>query len=149
MSKAKNGEVLENFVLMLLYCICSIGRVCWFGLRRIDFKSLNTLSFFLLINGIPLLVLFGTRHYQEALNLSLPLMGALAVITLFACGFNPFRRYVVFQKAIERAGLKTATGEKPKVKAIVPMGECRLKVVVETCGVGINKFQAQQRPQAV
>ena len=144
MSKAKNGEVLENFVLMLLYCICSIGRVCWFGLRRIDFKSLNTLSFFLLINGIPLLVLFGTRHYQEALNLSLPLMGALAVITLFACGFTPFRRHVIFQKAIERAGLKTATGEKPRVKAIVPIGAHRLKVIVETCGVGINKFQAQK-----
>ena len=144
MSKAKNGEVLENFVLMLLYCICSIGRVCWFGLRRINFKELNTLSFFLLINGIPLLVLFGTRHYQEALHLTLPLMGVLAVITLFACGFNPFRRHVIFQKAIERAGLKTATGEKPRVKAIVPIGAHRLKVIVETCGVGINKFQAQR-----
>ena len=144
MSKAKNGEALENFVLMLLYCICSIGRVCWFGLRRINFKELNTLSFFLLINGIPLLVLFGTRHYQEALNLSLPLMGVLAVITLFACGFTPFRRYVIFQKAIERAGLKTATGEKPRVKAIVPVGAHRLKVIVETCGVGINKFRAQK-----
>ncbi len=144
MSKAKNGEALENFVLMLLYCFSSIGRVCWFGLRRIDFKDLNTLSFFLLINGIPLLVLFGTRHYQEALNLSLPLMGVLAVITLFACGFTPFRRHVIFQKAIERAGLKTATGEKPRVKAIVPIGAHRLKVIVETCGVGINKFQAQR-----
>ena len=59
MSKAKNGEVLENFVLMLLYTLFSIWRVCWLGLRRIDFKNLNTLSFFLLINGIPLLVLFG------------------------------------------------------------------------------------------
>ena len=144
MSKAKNGEALENFVLMLLYCICSIGRVCWFGLRRINFKELNTLSFFLLINGIPLLVLFGTRHYQEALHLTLPLMGVLAAITLFACGFTPFRRHVIFQKAIERAGLKTATGEKPKVKAIVPIGAHRLKVIVETCGVGINKFQAQR-----
>ena len=144
MSKAKNGEVLENFVLMLLYCLFSIGRVCWLGLRRIDFKQLNTLSFFLLINGIPLLVLFGTRHYQEALSLSLPLMGVLAVITLFACGFSPFRRYVVFQKAIERASLKNGKGEKPKVKAIVPIGEHRLKVIVETCGVGINKFKAQK-----
>ena len=144
MSKAKNGEALENFVLMLLYCICSIGRVCWFGLRRINFKELNTLSFFLLINGIPLLMLFGTRHYQEALNLSLPLMGVLAVLTLFACGFTPFRRHIIFQKAIERAGLKTATGEKPRVKAIVPIGAHRLKVIVETCGVGINKFQAQR-----
>ena len=144
MSKTKNGEVLENFVLMLLYCLFSIGRVCWFGLRRIDFKQLNTLSFFLLINGIPLLVLFGTRHYQEALSLSLPLMGVLAVITLFACGFTPFRRYVVFQKAIEQASLKNGRGEKPKVKKIVPIGEHRLKVIVETCGVGINKFKAQK-----
>ena len=72
MSKAKNGEVLENFVLVLLYCLCSIARVCW-------------------------------------------------------------------------VGLKTATGENPKIKAIVPMGECRLKVVVETYGVGLNKFQAQKQ----
>ena len=144
MSKAKDNQVLENFVLMLLYTLFSIGRVCWFGLRRIDFKDLNTWSFFLLINGIPLQALFWTMNHQEALNLSLPLMGILAVITLFACGCKPFRRQVIFQKAIERAGLKTATGENPKIKKIIPIGEHRLKVIVDTVGVGINKFQAQK-----
>ena len=72
------------------------------------------------------------------------LTGIFLVASLFYCGFKPFRRQVIFQKAIERAGLKTATGEKPKVKAIVPIGECRLKVIVETYGVGLNKFEAQK-----
>ena len=144
MSKPKDNQMLENFVLMFLYTLFSILHVCWFGLRRINFKDLNTLSFFMLINGIPLLVMFWTMSHQEAVRLTLPLMGVLAVITLFACGCKPFRRKVVFQKAIERAGLKTATGENPKVKAIVPIGEHRLKVVVETRGVGLNKFQAQK-----
>ena len=144
MSKPKDNQMLENFVLMFLYTLFSILHVCWFGLRRINFKDLNTLSFFMLINGIPLLVMFWTISHQEAVRLTLPLMGVLAVITLFACGCKPFRRKVVFQKTIERAGLKTATGEKPKIKAIVPIGEHRLKVIVETCGVGLNKFQTQK-----
>ncbi len=74
MSKAKNGEALENFVLMLLYCLFNITRVCWFGLRKLDFKNLNTWSCFLLINDILMIVLFGTLHYQQAVNLYFPLV---------------------------------------------------------------------------
>ena len=144
MSKAKNGEVLENFVLMLLYCLFSIGRVCWFGLRKLDLKNLTTWGCFLLINGILMIVLFGTLKHQQAVDLYFPMVGVFVVLAVFAYGSKDFRRYVVFQKAIERAGLKTATGEKPRVKAIVPIGEHRLKVIVETCGVGINKFKAQK-----
>lgn len=136
--------MIENLVLMLCKSLYALARVCCFGWRRINLKHLNTLSFFLLIDGIPLLVLFGTLPYQQALNLALPLIGVLAVMTLFACGFKPFSRQVLFQKAIVRAGLKTATGEIPKIKAIVPIGEHRLKVIVATVGVGINKFRAQQ-----
>ena len=144
MSKANNGEMIENIVLMLCKSLYALARVCLFGWRRIDLKNLNTLSFFLLINGIPLLVLFGTHHYSQAINLVLPLMAVLAVMTLFACGFKSFSRHVLFQKAIVRAGLKTAMGEIPKIKAIVPIGEHRLKVIVDTFGVGINKFRTQQ-----
>lgn len=144
MSKAKNGEALENFVLMLLYCLFNIARVCWFGLRRIDFKELNTWSFLFLIVGVLMIVLFGTLSYQQAISLYFPLLGASVVIALFLCGCKEFRRYILFQKAIERAGLKTATGEKPRVKKIIPIGEHRLKVIVDTVGVGLNKFQAQK-----
>ena len=144
MSKANNSDIVENLVLMLCKSIYALARVCHFGWRRIDFKDLNTWSFFLLINGIPLLVLFGTLPYPQAINLVLPLMGTLAVITLFACGFKPFSRHILFQKAIVRAGLKTAMGEIPKIKAIVPIGEHRLKVIIDTVGVGINKFKTQQ-----
>ena len=144
MSKTKNSQVLENYVLMLLYCLASTVRVCWFGLRRIDFKDLNTLSFFMMIFVSPVLLMFGLLEHNQAMRLLTPLIGALTVMTLFMCGFKPFRRQVMFQKAIARAGLKTATNEKSKVKAIVPAGEHRLKVIVETCGVGINKFQAQK-----
>ena len=125
MSKVKHGEVLENYVLMLLYSLASIMRVCWFGLRRIDFTDLNTLSFFMMIFVSPVLLMFGLLEHNQAMRLFLPLVGGLTVMTLFACGFKPFRRQVICQKAIARAGLKAATGEKPKVKAIVPAGEHR------------------------
>ena len=144
MSKSNNNEMLENIVLMLCKSLYALAQVCYFGWRRIDFKDLNTLTFFMLINGIPLLILFGTHHHSQAIHFVLPLTGALAVITLFACGLKPFSRHVLFQKAIVRAGLKTAMGEIPKIKAIVPIGEHRLKVIVDTVGVGINKFRTQQ-----
>lgn len=144
MSKANNREMIENIVLMLCKSLYALARVCLFGWRRIDFKDLNTLSFFLLINGIPLLVLFGAQPHSQSINLVLPLMAVLTVITLLACGFKPFSRHVLFQKAIVRAGLKTAMGEIPKIKAIVPIGEHRIKVIVDTVGVGINKFRTQQ-----
>ncbi len=144
MSKAKDNQVLENFVLMLLYCLFNIARVCWFGLRRIDFKDLNTWGCFLLINGILMTVLFGILSYEQAVDLYFPMVGLFVLLAVFLCGSKDFRRYILFQKAIERAGLKTATGEKPKVKAIIPIGEHRLKVIVDTVGVGLNKFQAQK-----
>ena len=144
MSKASNSDIVENLVMMLCKSFYALARVCLFGWRRIDFKNLNTLSFFLLINGIPLLVLFGTHHHSQAIIFVLPLMAMLAVMTLFACGFKPFSRHVLFQKAIVRAGLKTALGEIPKIKAIIPIGEHRLKVIVDTVGVGINKFRTHQ-----
>lgn len=144
MSKANNSDIVENLVLMLCKSLYALARVCYFGWRRIDFKDLNTLSFFLLINGIPLLVLFGTQPHSQAIIFVLPLMATLAVITLFACGFKSFSRHILFQKAIVRAGLKTALGEIPKIKAIVPIGGHRLKVVIDTYGVGINKFRTHQ-----
>lgn len=141
MSKDKQG--LENFLLILLFILVSILRVCWLGVRKLDFKNLNLWSCFLLSNSILMAVLFGTLNYQHALRLYFPLLGAAVLMVLFLCGCRDFRRYILFQKAIARAGLKTATGEKPRIKAIVPIGAHRVKVIVETCGVGINKFKAQ------
>ena len=163
MSKAKNGEVLENFVLMLLYCLFSTARVCWFGLKSMCWE----MWFFvvMVVGSLGLIMFDTTNHLHRFINFVfadpypfylrlflgmqlssqyLLLTGVFLVVFLFICGCKDFRRYVLFQKAIERAGLKTATGEKPKVKAIVPVGEHRLKVIVETCGVGLNKFQAQK-----
>ena len=144
MSKAKDNQFLENFVLMLLHTLFSMLRVCWFGLRKLDLKNSNTWAFFLLINGILMTVMFGMLRYEQAVEFYFPTLGVLVLLAVFLYGSKDFRKYILFQKAIERAGLKTATGEKPKVKAIVPIGEHRLKVIVETCGVGINKFQAQK-----
>ena len=144
MSKAKDNQFLENFVLMLLHTLFSMLRVCWFGLRKLDLKNSNTWAFFLLINGILMTVMFGMLRYEQAVEFYFPTLGVLVLLAVFLYGSKDFRKYILFQKAIERAGLKTATGEKPKVKAIVPIGEHRLKVIVETRGVGINKFQAQK-----
>ena len=163
MSKAKNGEVLENFVLMFLHCLYTISRVCWVGLKGI---TLNMCSVMMIVASLlAMLMLYSANYvhrfidwlyYAEPYPLLIRLffemqvsdqyfflMAVFLVVFLFFCGYKDFRRYIIFQKAIEWASLKNGRGEKPKVKKIVPIGEHRLKVVVETCGVGINRFRAQ------
>ena len=163
MTKTKDSQVLENYVLMLLFCLQRIAHVCWFGLRNVGWELWFGVA--AMIGSLAMLMFYDVNHVHRfvywafsdhhsfylrlfwgmtAESQYLLLTGVFLVAVLFACGFKPFRRQVIFQKAIERAGLKTATGEKPKVKAIVPIGECRLKVIVETYGVGINKFHAQK-----
>ena len=149
---------------MLLHCLYTIARVCWAGLKGFTFEmgcvvvAVASLLAVLTLHSSSYLHrlidwVYHTKSYplfvrlffeMQASDQYFFLMGVFLVVFLFFCGFTPFRRYIIFQKAIERASLKTGTGEKPKVKKIIPIGEHRLKVVVETCGVGINKFRAQR-----
>ena len=163
MSKSKDNQVLENFVLMFLYCLYSIARVCWAGLKGFTFEmgcvvvtvaSLLAMLMLYSANYVHRFIdwLYYAEHYPLLIRLFFEmqvsdqyffLMAVFLVVFLFFCGYKDFRRYIIFQKAIDWASLKNGTGEKPKVKKIVPIGEHRLKVIVETCGVGINKFRAQ------
>ena len=163
MSKPKDNQVLENFVLMFLHCLYTISRVCWVGLKGI---TLNMCSVMMIVaSSLAMLMLYSANyvrrfidwlyyaeHYPLLIRLFFEmqvsdqyffLMAVFLVVFLFLCGYKDFRRYIIFQKAIDWASLKNGAGEKPKVKKIVPIGEHRLKVIVETCGVGINKFRAQ------
>ena len=72
------------------------------------------------------------------------LLSLLGIIALFIFGFQDFRRHIAFQKAIDCTGLKNAKGNIPKIISIIPKGEYRSKVLVETFGVGLNKFEAQK-----
>ena len=81
---------------------------------------------------------------MQALTQYWVLVGLFVVGSLIIFGFKEFRKYVVSQKAIDRAGLKSATGEVPKVKAIIPTGENRSKIIVEAFGVGLNRFESQK-----
>ena len=158
MSKAKHGQALENFVLMFLHCLYVFARICFYGLRHINFKSVDIWGGLFLIALYSAPILFWVnQEYSSILIWKMPffftmpflkqymlLMTAFLVIALAVYGFRPFRRYIIFQKAIERAGLKTATGEIPKIKSISSIGNHRFKVVVETVGVGISKFEAKK-----
>ncbi|USN48059.1 MAG: DNA translocase FtsK [Pseudobdellovibrionaceae bacterium] len=94
--------------------------------------------------GDPLTFYFRLFFYLSEASQYMTLMTLFFVGSLVFFGFKEFRKYAVFQKAIDRAGLKTAMGENPKVKAIIPTGENRSKVIVETFGVGLGKFEAQK-----
>ncbi|MCB0368645.1 MAG: hypothetical protein KDD45_04155, partial [Bdellovibrionales bacterium] len=160
------SDGLENAVMGIGKSLFLVFRICTFGIRRINFKSFDMWASLIIVISIFASLLLGGNNYLEQgikllFNQRLPfyfrlffylspkgqfitLMIFFMVVALLILGFKEFKKYVVFQKAIDRAGLKTATGEIPKIKAILPSGENRCKVIVETFGVGLGKFEVQK-----
>ena len=165
MSKKKKGG-LENLILVIVDCLFFIGKVCWFGVQSRHFRSFE--SWLVLLNVAMLFtcaVVGSTNYLEMVFNFAFmgdmpfyfkgffrispmgqcyTLWGLIFVGFLFNWGFDDFRRKNIFQRAIRRAGLKTALGETPQIKAIIPTGEYRSKVVVESYGVGLDKFEKQK-----
>ena len=107
----------------------------------------NTYSVLFLVNREFSSILISKMPFFFTMPFSrqyLLLITVLLIAFLAVYGFKPFRRYIVFQKAIKRAGLKTATGEIPKIKSISSIGDYRFKVVIETLGVGIDRFESKK-----
>lgn len=167
MSKKKDSNSgLEGVFMGLLKGGLIIFRICSFGTKRVRFKSVELwLGFFMLALFLFALLMGGKNYLQSMVtfifNDSLPfyfqvffslssltqyllIMFSGIVSLLVVLGFKEFRRHTLFQRAIDRTGLKTAIGEKPQVKSIIPIGTHRCKVIVETFGVGLGKFEAQK-----
>ncbi len=164
--KKSKGDGLENAVIGIGKILFLIFRICTFGIKRVNFKNFDMWATVVIVATTLVILIFGSTNYLEAgmkfvfgeilpfyfrlffylseMSQYVTLMTLFIVSSLVIFGFKEFRKYAVYQKAIDRAGLKTATGEKPKVTAILPTGENRSKVVVETFGVGLGKFEAQK-----
>jgi S-DNA-T family DNA segregation ATPase FtsK/SpoIIIE len=167
MSQKKNkGDGLENAVLGIGKLFLIVFKICRYGIKRINFKSFDMWTTFFMVATLLAALLFGKSNwlqngfgyiwgdplpfyfriffYMSEASQYITLVVLFIIGALAALGFKEFRKYATFQRAIDRTGLRAATGEQPKVTAIVPTGENRSKVVVETYGVGVGKFEAQK-----
>lgn len=167
MSQQKNkSDGLENAVMGIGKIFLLVFKICRYGVKRINFKSFDMWTTFFMVATLLAALLFGNFNwlqgsfgyiwgdplpfyfrlffYMSEASQYATLMTLFVVGALVALGFKEFRKYAVFQRAMDRTGLRAATGEKPKVTAILPTGENRSKVVVETFGVGLSKFEAQK-----
>ena len=163
MSRKNQGNgSLADFVIEIFYIFT---RICYFGVKNINFKSFETCCILLITASLLGIVLLGPINYLEnsvsAIFPSVPFYGQfffnmspfiqytvlislLGIVTLFVFGFRDFRRHIAFQKAIDCTGLKNARGQTPRIISILPKGKYRSKVLVEASGVGLNKFEAQK-----
>ncbi len=162
----KNQKGIEDFVMVLGQGVFIFSKICWFGIKRAREESLEMLLRFAAIASFLAALILGEPNYLQnviefiwgdplhfyfhlfftmsPMTQYWVLLGFLTVSALAVMGFPYFRRKMAFQKAIERSGLKTALGEVPQVKSIISVGEHRSKVIVETLGVGLNKFETQR-----
>ncbi len=164
--KKSNDDGLEKAAIGCWKIVVFLMTLCFYGAKKLEWKSLwfwykqlvlvcavyvfvyhKDYSFyngFSFVFGNPLPFWFKLFFGMPLVNQLWTLVGLFWVGSLCYLGFEENRRYKTFQKAIDRSGLKTAIGEVPKVKKIIPTGEHRSKVIVETFGVGVGKFEAQK-----
>ena len=162
----KKESGIENIVSGLFKGGLILMRICSFGLRRINYKSADMWFGVLTVTlSLAILSLGPVNVFEKAASMIYPsgmpfyfrvffslsprtqclvFIGLVLLSSFTILGFKEFRRYSLFQKALASTGLKTATGEKPQVKSIISTGAHRCKVIVETFGVGLGKFEAQR-----
>jgi len=126
----KDGLFWSIYFLMLTSClVMSIGRVG----RNYFLLGSNNPNFFVRW-------LFNLSYMDQFLIFSI----GTTLITLVLLGIGHARQFKKYQLAIERAGLKSGNGETPKVKDVVAKDEYRKKLIIQTFGVGKNKFESQK-----
>ena len=133
---SKYGRSFESWCLLLIVALS-------LGCTVAGSKNYLQIFFDFVFQGdMPLY--FQLFFYMSPMGQCYTLWGLTFVGFLFFWGLADFRRKSFFQRAIRRTGLKTALGETPRIKAIIPTGEYRSKVIVETYGVGLDKFEKQK-----
>ena len=170
-SPAKNGagsgKKVEKFVIGLGILSLGISRICWHGFSRTMFKKAEgCLSFVILVFLTFALVYWNWAHLR-IIRWAFPsilsdgvmrffivhvpqfvqfliLAGLLLVPLGITLGFAHFFQIVRFQRDLRRIGVKSATGDEPKVVDVETPEPFKKKIIVASQGIGLDHYLSKK-----
>ncbi len=161
-----NGKGIEDQILLVLKVVSTLVKICLMGFRKIDLKKSDTWFIgcnFALFIAAALLIwqrFFGfdfgfIRNNGVKIILEIfvgwPFVDQLIAIYgvsffggVFFLGFIELRRIKYYQLAIIKTGLKNGLGQVPVVKSIETFQDNRIKLLIESNGLGVNSFESKK-----
>lgn len=163
----KQGKALENVVLSLGKIGLFTLKISWHGLCRSIFNHLDRVLCLLLTYGVFFVLVYWNWRHLVLLHWILPgvftehvmsffvyhvsrfaqffmLSTGLTVALGVVAGFEHFRRVGRYQSALRHMGLRSATGEEPKVVEVTSDGAFHQKITVLSLGVGIDQYKSKK-----
>ena len=161
------GKALETFALGFGKIGLFTLKVSWYGLRRSVFGSVDRVLWLLLSYGaIFALVYWNWRHlvilhwlfpkaftvrvmsffvyHVSMLAQSIMLSAGVTVALGVFFGIGHFVKMARYQKSFRHLGLKSATGDEPKVIDVEAAGDFHQKITVLSLGVGLDQYKAKK-----
>lgn len=154
--------------------IINLGKFGWFvlrisghGLKRAVFINVDRLLWLITTYGLLLVLVYWNWMHLRILHLLLPgictvnvmrffvyhvpqfvqflmLAGGLTVALGVACGFAHFFRMVRYQKELKHIGLKSGTGDEPKVIDVEKKAEFKIKITLASPGIGLDHYKTKK-----
>ena len=158
------GKALETFFLNLGKMGIFILKISGHGLKRYVFVSVDRMLWLVTAYLVLLVLVYWNWMHLRIFHFFLPkictvgamrffvyhvsqfvqflwLAGSMTVLLGVACGFKHFFRMVRYQKELKHIGLKSATGNEPKVIDVEEKGDFKKKIIVASQGVGLDHYK--------
>lgn len=165
-TSSQNGVNIGKALLNTGEAILNISKICYHGLKRLNFSSIEFWLSFVSLALVVIHVSFVSFYHLRFLHFiweplfSLDLIVKLSKISglwhfsflfggtclsiLFFLGIKEYRRIKRIQTAINDLGFSTKSGQESKVKSITDQGNGRLKVLAYSGSAGLSKFEAKK-----
>lgn len=168
MSKSpKQGKGLENFIVALGRFALFTLRISWYGLKRTVFVNGDRVLWLLTSYSVILFLVYWHWLYLRILHRIFPAVCTSGVMRFFVnhvpqyiqflgicfgltvaigvvLGFAHFFRMVRYQKELKHIGLKSATGDEPKVIDVEKKVDFKIKITVASPGVGLEQYKSKK-----
>lgn len=161
------GKAFEQFIMTLGKFAIFTLRISGHGLKRTVFVNVDRVLWLVTSYFVILVLVYWDWIYLRILHWFLPkifslnvmrffvyhvpqymqfllLAGGLTVAVGVVLGFVQFFRMVRYQKELKHIGLKSATGEEPKVIDVEKKVDFKIKITVASPGVGLDQYKSKK-----
>ena len=164
---SSTGKAFETFIINLGKFGWFVLRISGHGLKRAVLFNVDRVLWLITTYGLLLVLVYWNWMHLRILHLLLPgictvgvmrffvyhvsqfmqflmLAGGMTVALGVTFGFAHFFRMVRYQKELKHIGLKSATGDEPKVIDVERKEDFKTKITLTSPGIGLDHYKTKK-----